>query len=403
MSKKPLEGIKVADFSWVFTGPKTIKPLSDYGAEVIKVESRTKPDVIRTLGPCSDGVVGLDLSGQWAIDNTGKLSIALNLGHPKGVEVAKRLVAWADIVVENFAGGVMAKLGLGYEELKKIKPDIIMLSSCMQGQTGPHADHPGFGQHLTALSGFDHITSWPDREPLEIGPYTDFIGPHFNTLAILAALNYRRRTGKGQHLDMSQYEAGIHFQAPLTLDYVVNRRVANRMGNRYDYAAPHGTYRCRGEDRWCAIAVFTEEEWRSFCRVIGNPAWTENLRFATLQARKENEEELDKLVGEWTINYLAEEVMTLMQASGVGAGVVQTQQDLLDHDPQLTHSHYFWELEHPEIGNYRAPRAAFLLSRSSYEVQRAPLMGEHTEYVLKDILGMSDDEIAELVIEGVIE
>jgi crotonobetainyl-CoA:carnitine CoA-transferase CaiB-like acyl-CoA transferase len=202
---------------------------------------------------------------------------------------------------------------------------------------------------------------------------------------------------------MSQYETGVHFLAPLVLDYVVNRRVAGRMGNRCPYAAPHGAYRCRGDDRWCAIAVFTDGEWGSFGRVIGNPAWASSPKFATLLARKENEEELDRLVEEWTVERSAEEVMGMMQAAGVAAGVLETGEDLLDHDPQLRHRHYFWELDHPEVGKYQAPGSSFVLSRSPCELRRAPLMGEHNEYALKEALGMSDEEIAEMVIEGVVE
>jgi len=401
--KKPLEGIKVVDFGWAWTIPLTARTLCDHGAEVIKIESRNRPEVHRTLGPFKDGISGLDRSGQFNQDNTGKLSIALNLAHPKGVEIAKRLVARADIVMENFAGGVIERIGLGYEELKKVKPDIIMLSSCMQGHTGSYATHPGYGYLLVALSGFSHIAGWPDREPPWLGSYTDFPAPILNSLIILAALDYRRRTGKGQYIDMSQYENGIHFLAPIVLDYVVNRRVANRMGNRSAYAAPHGAYRCRGEDKWCAIAVFTEEEWASFGKVIGNPAWTNDPKFTTLSARKVNEDQLDRLVEEWTINYSPKEVMTMMQAAGVGAGVVQTAEDLLEYDPQLKHRHFYWELDHPEAGRYRAPGPPFGLSKSPYELRRAPLLGEHNEYVLKEILSMSDEEIAELVIEGVVE
>jgi len=315
-----------------------------------------------------------------------------------------RLVAWADVVAENFAGGAMERMGLGYEELKKIKPDIIMLSSCMMGQTGPYATQPGYGFHMTALAGFNQITGWPDREPTAPhGPYTDFIAPHFNALAILAALDYRRRTGKGQYIDMSQYENGIHFLAPLILDYVINGREADRMGNHSAYTAPHAVYRCRGEDKWCAIAVFTDEEWDSLGKVIGSPVWTNDLRMATPQARKVNEEELDRLIEAWTINYSPEEVMALMQTAGVPAGVVETAEDLLDNDLQLRHRRSFWELDHPEIGKYRSIGASFVLSKSPYELRRAPLLGEHNEYVLKDICGMSDEEIAELVIEGVLE
>lgn len=256
---------------------------------------------------------------------------------------------------------------------------------------------------MTALSGFNHITGWPDRPPAgPAGPYTDFVARHFSTLAILAALDYHRRTGKGQYIDMSQYESSIHFMAPLLLEYVTNQRVAHRMGNRCTHAAPHGAYRCRGNDRWCVIAVFTDEEWDCFCTVIGNPPWTADPKFNTLLARKENECELDSLVEQWTINHSPEEVMNLMQAAGVAAGVVQTGEDILEHDPQLKHRHFFWELDHPEVGRYRAPRAAFILSKAPCEVRRAPLLGEHNEYVLKEVLGMSDEEISELVIEGII-
>ncbi|MFC1977206.1 CoA transferase, partial [Chloroflexota bacterium] len=403
LAKKLLDGMKVADFGWVAMVPLTTKAFSDYGAEVIKIESRSNPDPMRTGGPMKDGVPGLERGGWFHSYSTGKLSVALNLAHPRGVELAKRFVARADIVVENFAGGVMKRMGLGYEELKKVKPDIIMLSACMQGQTGPHANHPGLGGQLSALSGFNHIAGWPDREPKEVGLFTDAISPHFAISTLLAALDYRRRTGKGLYLDMSQYENGIHFMAPLILDYAVNQRVAGRMGNRSACAAPHSAYRCRGEDRWCALAVFTDEDWQSFGKVIGDPVLTNNPKFSTILARKENEDELDRLVEEWTINHSPEEVMSVMQAAGVAAGVVQTGEDLLVHDPQLKHRHFFWELDHPEIGKYRAHRHAFVLSKSPCEVRRSPLLGEHNEYALKEILGMSDGEIAEMVIEGAVE
>ena len=403
MLKKLLEGIRITDFSWAVVGPHTTKAFADYGAEVVRIENSTKPGLARTGGPFKDETPGLNRSGSFGQYNTGKLSVALNLARPKGVEIAKRFIAQSDIVVENFAGGVIERMGLGYEELKKVKPDIIMLSSCMMGQTGPHASHPGYGLFLSAFSGYNHITGWPDQEPAVVGPYTDYITPHLGISIILAALLYRQRTGKGQRIDLSQYEAGAHFLAPLILDYSVNGRVADRMGNRYPYAAPHNAFRCQGEDRWCAIAVFTDEEWENFCKVIGNPAWTKDAKFATLQARKENEEKLDRLVEEWTINHSAEEVMRMMQAAGVAAGVLQTGEDLLEHDPQLKHRHFFWELDHPEIGRYRAPGPPFILSKSPYELRRAPLLGEHNEYALKEILGMSDEEIAELVVEGAVE
>ncbi|MFC1864328.1 CaiB/BaiF CoA transferase family protein [Chloroflexota bacterium] len=403
MREKVLEGVKVADFTQVFAGPLTTKALADYGALVIKIESKVRPDGERASRPMKDNIAGWNRGGMFNQYNTGKLDVNINITHPKGLEIAKKFVAWADVVVENFAGGVMKRLGLGYEELKKVKPDIIMVSSCMQGQTGPFSSQPGLGGQLTALSGLSHIAGWPDREPPYIGVYTDFIAPHFHVLAIVSALLYRRRTGKGQYLDLSQYENSVHFVAPILLDYTINRRVASRMGNRYSYAAPHGAYRCRGNERWCAIAVFTDEEWKNFCKVIGNPTWTKDPKFATLLARKENEDELERLVEEWTINHSAEEVMTMMQAVGVAAGVVQNGEDLLEHDPQLKHRHFYWEVEHPEVGSYRAPSHSSILSKSPCEVRRAPLMGEHTEYALKEILGMSDEEVADLVVEGAVD
>ncbi|MDD5044978.1 MAG: CoA transferase [Candidatus Omnitrophica bacterium] len=404
MAKQLFSGIKVLDFTWAAAGPIATKILSDYGAEVVKIESTSHPDGTRIGGPFKDNIVGFNRSGCFNQWNTGKYSILLNIRNSKGLETAKKLAAWADIVVENFSGGTITRIGLGYEELKKINPGIIMLSSCMMGQTGPYAAHPGLGPMLTALSGFNQITGWPDKLPVgPSGAYTDFIGPRFTVLAIIAALDYRRRTGKGQYLDLAQYETSVHFMAPVLLDYLVNRRVTDREGNRLSYAAPHGAYQCQGVDRWCAIAVFTDKEWNSFCKVIGNPDWTQDVKFSTLLARKENEDELDKLVNEWTMNYSAEDVMHLMQAAGVAAGVLQNGQDLQDKDPQLKHRHLYWNLKHPEVGEYHALRPDFLLSKSPYEIKRAPLQGEHNEYVLREILGMSDEEIAELVIEGALE
>ena len=220
---------------------------------------------------------------------------------------------------------------------------------------------------------------------------------------LIAALDYRRKTGKGQRIDLSQFEAGVNFIAPIMMDYFINDRIANRNGNYSSRAAPHNAYRCKGEDRWCVIAVFTHEEWESFCHVIGNPPWTKEERFSSFLGRKKNEEELDRLVEHWTVGHTAEEVVSLMQADGVAAGVLETAEDLMEHDPQLKHRHFFWELDHPEIGKHHTRGPSFILSRLPCELQRAPLLGEHNEYALKEILGISDEEVAELVIERVVE
>ncbi len=404
MPKYLLEGVKVADFSWAYVGPLTAKALADCGAEVIKIEGLTRPDVERAVvPPFKNNILGLNRGGHFNSVNTGKRSLCVNLAHPKGKELAKGLVAWADIVIENFSGGAMERMGLGYDVLKEVKPDIIMISSSMQGQTGPDADRAGFGQHLTPLSGIVDINGWPDRDPSPIGYYTDFIAPHFNLVCIYAALLYRRRTGKGVYFDVSQLENGMHFMSPLILDYIANQQVAGRMGNCYPGAVPHGVFRCKGDDRWCAIAVFTDAEWHSFCEVLGHPEWIDDSRFTDFEARKENEDELENLVEAWTVNHTAEEVMTLMQKAGVAAGVVQTGEDLMEHDPQLKERGFYAELNHPEVGVYRSPRPPDLMFKGQFKMTRAPLLGEDNEYVLKDILNLSDGEIVEIVEEGVIE
>jgi benzylsuccinate CoA-transferase BbsF subunit len=403
MTEKLLDEVKVVDFTQYIAGPLVTKLLADFGATVIRIEGRTRLGGYRTLGPFKDNIPGADRSASFIPFHSGELSLAINLGRPKSIDLVKRMITWADIVVENFTGGVMQRIGLGYDELKVLKPDIIMLSSCMMGQTGPHATHPGTGNQLTALSGFDYISGWNDRQPVTVDAYTDFIAPLYSALTILAALDYRRRTGKGQYIDISQYEAGIQFLTPLVLDYVANGRIDNRNGNRSDYAAPHGVYRCRGEDRWCAIAVYCDTEWEKLCRVMGKPLLAKDPRFSTFGLRKRNEDELDKVVEEWTVNYSPEDVMNRLQEAGVGAGVVETSEDILDHDPQLKHHHFFWMVEHPEIGKYRAQGHPFVLSKSPYEVKRVPLLGEHNEYVCREILGLPDDEIALLVEDGVIE
>jgi benzylsuccinate CoA-transferase BbsF subunit len=400
-----LEGLKVADFSWYIAGPSIPMWLAHHGAKVIRIESLSRPDEIRGIEPFKDSVAGINRSGCFANYNSNKYGMALNLNHPRGVEVAKRIIAWADIVVENFTPGTMQrKWGLGYEGIKKIKADIIMVSTSPLGQTGPEAQQAGFGLELVSRGGFTHFVGWPDQDAVGVGyPYTDTVTPPIAVIAIMAALEYRRRTGKGQYIDLSQHEVAVQHLAPALLDYAVNGREGGRIGNRHPYAAPHGAYRCLGDDRWCTIAVFTDGEWEAFCKVIGKPAWTEDPKFTTLLARKENEEELDRLVEDWTVNLPPEEVMNKMQAAGVAAGVVQSGKDLIE-DPQLEHRHHFWYLNHPEMGLCAYDGPPFKLSETPAELNMpAPCLGEHTEYVCTQILGMTDDEFIGLFAEGVFE
>ena len=343
----------------------------------------------------------MNRSGFWVWWNANKMSMALDLNHPKGVAIARRLVSWADIVVENFMPGAMTKWGLNYEELAKIKPEIIMLSLSMQGQDGPHARHLGVGPLLSGLVGMIHITGWPDREPVQAGGGTDVIAPDLALAALISALDYRDRTGEGLYLDLSQCEATLYALAPLLLDYFANGEVGKRMGNSCPCGAPHGVYRCRGDDRWCAIAVFTEDEWQACCNVIGCPTLSSDPRFSSLNKRKENEEELDKLVESWTVNITPEEVMALMQESGISAGVLHTAEDLLK-DPQLKYRDALWLMDHHEIGPVYHLGQSFILSRFLAEPRLpAPCLGEHTEYVCREMLGMSDEEFVELLNDGV--
>jgi benzylsuccinate CoA-transferase BbsF subunit len=278
-----------------------------------------------------------------------------------------------------------------------------MLSTCMQGQTGSASRHPGHGVTLGSLSGFNLMTGWPDRIPTGItGPFTDIVASIYSAFVLQAALDYRSRTGKGQYLDLSQYECNIHFIAPQLLDYSVNNRDFERRGNSCSYAAPHGVYRCLGEDRWCAIGVFSDEEWESFCKVLGNPRWTKDEKFSTVLSRLKNSADLDKLIEEWTGNHTPEEIMFQMQNAGVAAGVVQNGRDLWE-DPQLKHRNSICELEHPETGIVFCQRVGVTLPEVPYEVRRAPLLGEHTGDICKRVLEMTDDEFITLLNDGVLE
>ncbi len=404
MGARAFEGLKVADFSWVGVGPITTKYLADHGATVVRVESTTRPDVLRLLPPFKGGKPGLNRSQFFANYNTNKLSLSLNLGVPEGREVARRLVMWADVVAESFTPGTMAAWGLDYEAISKIKPDIIMISTCQQGQTGPHARFGGFGQLAAALGGYYEVTGWPDREPAgPYGAYTDFICPPFALAALVAALDYRRRTGRGQYLDLSQLECGLQFLGPALLDYAVNGRIATRAGNRDPYACPHGAFPCAGEDRWVAVAVTSDREWRALCQVLGRPEWAEDPRFATFLGRRRHEDLLEGLIGEATRSWDPFDLMAALQAAGVPAGVVQRCSDL-HRDPQLKHRGHWVTLDHCEMGPTVYDGIPFRLSETPGQLERAaPCLGEHTEFVLRELLGYTDEEVAELAAAGALE
>jgi len=403
---KALQGIKVVEFAAYAAGPAVGKHLADHGATVVHIESKSRPDGFRThYPPYKDNVYGLNRSGLFALCNNDKLGVTLNLKKgPKATDLAKKIVAWSDVVIENFSPGTMKRLGLDYKTLRKVKPDLVMLSSSNLGQDGPHAHHAGFGSQLSSLAGFTNLTGYPDGPPqILYGPYIDYIAVAYGAIAVLAALDYRDRTGKGQYIDLAQYESGLQFMGPILLDYKINRKVATRNGNRDAYAAPHGAYPCKGEDHWCAIGVFSEEEWKSLCQVMGDPPWTREKRFASHGARKESEDELDERIALWTAQFTAQEITEKLQSAGVRAAVVNTMRDLY-RDPQLTHRGQWVELEHPQIGKMHYQRPPFILSKTPPGPERCdPLLGEHSNYFYKELLGLSEADYRELAVEGVID
>ncbi|MFC2016563.1 CaiB/BaiF CoA transferase family protein [Chloroflexota bacterium] len=401
---KALEGVKVIDFTWSMAGPLAVKFLVDYGATVIHVESATHPEFFRVSGPYKDNIPGIDRSGYFAFFAANKYSLALNLNHPKGDRITQRLIEWGDVITDNFTPGVMAKHGLDYDSVSKIKPDIITLSVSQMGQTGPLGKVSGTGTNLVGMAGFTSLTGWPDRDPVQpFGGYPDFISGALSACGLLAALIYRKQTGKGQMIDVSQLEATTQFLASSILNYTVNGDKGMRKGNRCDYAAPNGIYPCKGDDRWCAISVITEEDWSNFYQAVGNAPWTKKTIFSSLSGRKKNEDELDQLVGEWTVNFTAEEVMDILQKHSVAAGVVNNPRDLVQ-DPQLIARNAFWELAHTELGNYLHLGELFRLPLTPAVGERAaPCLGENTEYVCRELLSMSQEEFIELLIDGVFE
>jgi benzylsuccinate CoA-transferase BbsF subunit len=404
MDAAPLKGIKVIDFSWSVVGPNITAYLGYFGAEVVKVESIHTPEVTRRSAPFKDNIVGIDRSLVFPTHNTNKYSICLNLKNPNSHAVVLKLVKWADIVVQSTTGITLQKLGLSYSALKAANERIIVLNTTNQGQTGINANHPGYGDSAVALAGFPEVTGWPDSDPsLPPGAYTDSVTPWYGALAVLAALRYRDRTGLGQHIDLSQLEAGLHMLAPAFIRYSANNVLPGRTGNRSFSEAPHGVYRCLGNDRWCAITVTSEDSWQAFCRAIGTPGWVKGPQFATMSDRKKNEDELDRLVESWTATLSPEEVMKRLQAAGVASGVVKTIEDL-HNDIQLAHRGHFKRVSHPEVGEYSIELPPARFSISAAEVRRpSPRLGEHTEYVCCRLLGMSEDEFVRLYSENVFE
>lgn len=398
-----LSGIRIVDLGAGAIEPLATSYLADFGAEVIKVESYTKLDFARGtelfVGPRDP-----DRNLSFGRYNQNKLSVLINLKHPKGVALVKRLVSIADVVAENFTVGVIDRLGLSYGELKKVKPDIIMLSCSFAGQTGPYRGFKGQGSFIATMAGIDNITGWPDRGP--VSPATalcDHYLPWLWATVILAALEHRSQTGRGQYIDGSSFEGTLDILDTAIADFGANGRELKRRGNRHPASAPHGVYPCHGQDRWCAISVFTDEEWDRFVQIPGSPAWANEERFSSLLGRLNNVDELDRLVGEWTQGQTAEDLMLRLQQAGIAAGVVKNSKDIYE-DQQMAHRDHYWnppQGEDLEAFTFEAPAARLSVTPARYQ-RRYPLMGEHNDYVLFDLLHLSSEEYVQLLEEKVI-
>jgi len=408
-----LEGIRIADFTDQVAGSYSTMLLAACGAEVIRVESKQGTG-FRRQGPFGyrgSGVVPKEMQNGLGVGgpifgelNRGKLSIALNMTTSKGKDLAKQLIKISDVVIDNFRFGVMQKWGLDYASLKQIKSDIIMIALKSMGETGPYREWRTWGPNLMSYTGFAYEWGHPDASEVVgyQGTYIDYVAPAQAASAIIAALLYRTRSGKGQHIDLSQAEVGASLMGPVYLDYLVNSHNASPRGNRHPQFAPYNCYRCRGDDSWCVIAVFSEEEWQSFCEALDNPSWTSDPKFNDRESRLKNSEALDKNIEKWTQYYTPRQVMRILQGFGVAAGAVQNSEDLY-HDLQLRGDGFIVEQELPGVGMVTYPGIPVHFSETATEaLHRAPFRGEQNDYVYHGLLGLPPEEINTLVQEGVI-
>lgn len=403
MDKRPLDGVRVVEFTWAWAGPYAGQLLGFMGAQEIKIEGPKRFDTSREMADAMGGKTkSVEESVRFHLTNANKLDVTLDLTTPKGAELARRIVGVSDVVVENYRPGVMKRFGLDYPVLQQVKPDIIMLSCSATGQTGPRAHYAGFATIFAAMSGLIDLTGYPGGPPGEIRGGIDLRVGTTAAFAVLAALYHRRRTGEGQYIDLSSREAITCLIGDSILGYAISGRLPSRLGNYDDIMAPHNCYRCRGEDKWVSIAVATDEEWQALCHAIGHPDWAEEKRFADAYSRWRNREELDKLIGEWTINYTHYEVTDILQRTGVAAFPSLNSQEIFN-DPHLKERGILAEIDHPMIGKRYIVNPPWKFSATPARVTRhGPLLGEHNHYILGELLGMAEEEIKALAKEEII-
>jgi len=388
-----LDGIKVVEFGGYAAGPHIGKVLANFGAKVVHVESRDRPDGFRLqYPPFAGNRPGLNRGGCFSMFNDSKYGVTIDLKKPEGVELARRLVVWSDLVIENMRPGVMKRLSLGYEALSASNPRLVMLSTCNMGQTGPRADTPGFGSQLSALAGFCGMTGAPDGPPMLLyGPYIDYIASTLGASAVLAALVRSRRSGKGAYIDLSQYEAGLMFMGGALQDYFATGRLADRCGNDDPDAAPHGAFPCR-DNEWVALSCWSDAEFAALAVVMGNPKLAAEKDFATAEARRAHRQPLDEVVSAWTRCKTAEAAAEALQAAGIAAYPVVSVAGLFS-DPQLAARGQWRVRRHPEMGDQAYSFPGFDLTEVPGDiVGPAPCLGSDNEFVFRDLLGLAEAE-----------
>ncbi|MBW2285628.1 MAG: CoA transferase [Deltaproteobacteria bacterium] len=423
MGELPLEGIRVIAIGVVWAGPFATQLLADWGAEVIRVESlhhftfltrgfpmirptkelvRARPTWVTAYPDWDPGEKPWNSYPIFQAHGRNKLSCTMDLRKPKGLDLFKNLVAESDIVIQNNPTDTMEKLGITYETLREVKPDIILVAMPGYGSTGPYRNYRTLGSNLDEAAGHTWLRRYPDMDPSSASVilFSDASGGAHGAFAALAALRYKKRTGKGQFVDLSQVETIMPYLAEPIMDYTMNKRVQDTLGNRHPYMAPHGCYRCKGEDRWVVIAVNSQEEWRALCEVMNRPDLEADDRFADVLSRQRHQDELDAVVEEWTSEHENVEVMHRLQEKGVAAGAVLDDRDAYN-DPHLKARGFFQEVTHPDVGTHPYPGLMWKASKTPNAIRTPPVcLGEHNEYVYKEILGVSDEEYAQLEQEG---
>jgi len=412
LTRLPLEGLRLLDLSRVWSGPYAARLLADMGAEVIKIEACTlydwtrggirPPPESRVYPDNEPGERPYNRSAYFNLFNRNKYGITLDIRKPRGAELFKNLVRVSDVVLENYSPGIMERYGLGYEILREVNPRIIIVSLSGFGATGPESRFRAMGATQEQMSGVHHLWGYLGQPPLRAGiNLGDPVAGICAATAILLAVHKRRRTGKGERVDISQRETLIHILGEVVLDYSVNRRVQKRIGNHHQWMVPHGCYRCRGEDEWLVISVNSDDEWVRFCRVI-NPSLAANDRFRTVSSRWRNQDELDKLVEQWTSQYDHHTAFHKLQAVGIAAAPVLSNKELYS-DPHYNARGFFEEVTHPETGTHRYPGLPWKLSKTPGRIRMpAPYFGQHNEYIFRELLGLREDELEALTRERII-